>query len=259
MTNDKEDKLAILTEAFRSLALGVDEDLSHAFVTLYNNMIRKNEHLNLTAIVSFEEVCYKHFWDSLSLLLLKEDVGTKELRSLLETDIRVIDIGSGAGFPGLPLKMYCPNMQMTLMDSLGKRVDYLNEVIGTLQLKDTRAVHARAEELGQMSSHRGQYDLAVSRAVAKLAVLCEYALPFIKAGGFFVAYKGSDCKDEVDEAVYAINQLGGKLFHVKQFVLPFDESRRSLVVIYKETETNKKYPRRPGIPAKRPLVEKGLS
>ncbi|NLY29066.1 MAG: 16S rRNA (guanine(527)-N(7))-methyltransferase RsmG [Firmicutes bacterium] len=201
-----------------------------------------NQKLNLTRIPK-EEMADKHFLDSLSVLLVPE----------VEKAGKVVDIGSGAGFPGIPLKIVCPDMQMTLVDSLGKRIKFLQAVVGNLGLKDVTCHHARAEELGQDSRHRERYDAALARAVAALPVLCEYLLPLVRVGGVAVAMKGPGGKQEVEEAARALKVLGGEAADVVEFNLPSGDERQ-LIVIKKVKPTPREYPRRPGTPQKDPLV-----
>ena len=170
--------------------------------------------------------------------------------------VSVIDIGTGAGFPGIPLKISYPELKMTLMDSLNKRVGFLNEVIEELRLTDIQAIHSRAEDLGRNPEYREQFDYAVSRAVADLSVLSEYSLPFVKTGGKFISYKGGDVEEELSRSKKAIGLLGGRVTEVKSFSYSVTEEetyRRSMIVIEKVKETAKKYPRKAGIPGKMPL------
>ncbi|NLY52330.1 MAG: 16S rRNA (guanine(527)-N(7))-methyltransferase RsmG [Firmicutes bacterium] len=201
-----------------------------------------NQQLNLTRIPK-EEMGDKHFLDSLSVLLVPQ----------VREAWKLIDIGSGAGFPGIPLKSACPNMEITLVDSLGKRIKFLKAVVENLGLKDVTCQHARAEELGQDPGHRERYDAAVARAVAALPVLCEYLLPLVRVGGVAVAMKGPSGKQEVKEAERALKVLGGEADDVVEFNLPGGDERQ-LVVIRKVKPTPREYPRRPGIPQKNPLV-----
>ena len=215
------------------------------FLQYYKMLVEKNKVMNLTGITEYEEVIQKHFLDSLSLIRVIPDIASQKLT--------VIDLGTGAGFPGIPLKIAFPELEITLMDSLNKRILFLQEVIDALGLKKVSAVHGRAEEMSSNATHRQQYDLCVSRAVSNLAVLTEYCLPFVKKGGLFVSYKSADSDAEIQEGKKAISILGGKLTSVDKFQLPDSDLRRALVCIKKVKDTPKKYPRKAGTPAKLPL------
>lgn len=221
-----------------------DEQIEQ-FLQYYEMLVEKNKVMNLTGITEYEEVIQKHFLDSLSLIRVIPDIASQKLT--------VIDLGTGAGFPGIPLKIAFPELEITLMDSLNKRILFLQEVIDALDLKKVSAVHGRAEEMASNATHRQQYDLCVSRAVSNLAVLTEYCLPFVKKGGLFVSYKSADSDAEIQEGKKAISILGGKLTSVDKFQLPDSDLRRALVCIKKVKDTPKKYPRKAGTPAKLPL------
>ena len=221
-----------------------DEQIEQ-FLQYYEMLVEKNKVMNLTGITEYEEVIQKHFLDSLSLIRVIPDIASQKLT--------VIDLGTGAGFPGIPLKIAFPELEITLMDSLNKRILFLQEVIDALGLKKVSAVHGRAEEMASNATHRQQYDLCVSRAVSNLAVLTEYCLPFVKKGGLFVSYKSADSDAEIQEGKKAISILGGKLTSVDKFQLPDSDLRRALVCIKKVKDTPKKYPRKAGTPAKLPL------
>ena len=221
-----------------------DEQIEQ-FLQYYEMLVEKNKVMNLTGITEYEEVIQKHFLDSLSLIRVIPDIASQKLT--------VIDLGTGAGFPGIPLKIAFPELEITLMDSLNKRILFLQEVIDALGLKKVSADHGRAEEMASNATHRQQYDLCVSRAVSNLAVLTEYCLPFVKKGGLFVSYKSADSDAEIQEGKKAISILGGKLTSVDKFQLPDSDLRRALVCIKKVKDTPKKYPRKAGTPAKLPL------
>lgn len=225
------------------LDIQITEQMKEQFAIYYDILCEWNEIMNLTAITQFDEVVEKHFLDSLALgAYLK-----------MKGNLKLIDIGTGAGFPGIPLKIVYPQLHVLLVDSLNKRVRFLNEVIQRLNLSNIFAVHGRAEELARKNEYREQYDLCVSRAVAHLASLSEYCLPFVKTGGVFAAYKSSDIADEVEQSKKAIQILGGKLKSVEMFQLPETAYNRSFVMIDKVKNTSKKYPRKAGTPAKCPL------
>ena len=216
------------------------------FITYYEMMIEKNQVMNLTAITDFDEVLKKHFVDSLSLVKAFD-------LDAAGTEVSLIDIGTGAGFPGIPLKIVFSNLQVTLMDSLNKRVEFLNDVINTLELKGIDAIHGRAEDYAKPDRLRERYDLCVSRAVANLSVLAEYCLPYVKVGGKFISYKSEKVAKELKEAEYAIDVLGGKAESQIDFTLPDSDIYRNLVVIDKISETPRKYPRKAGTASKNPL------
>ena len=204
-------------------------------------LLEWNEKINLTAIVEPDEVKIKHFLDSLTIL------------KYIESDDRIIDIGTGAGFPGIPLKIIKTNSKITLLDSLNKRINFLNLVIEQLELKDIQAIHGRAEEYAKNKIYREKYDIAVSRAVANLSTLVEYMLPFVKVGGKCICMKGANVNEEIEKAKNAINELGGKIEKIDNFYLSKNENERNIIIIKKIKETKLKYPRKAGIPSKEPL------
>lgn len=213
------------------------------FVTYYKMLVEKNKVMNLTAITEFDEVLDKHFLDSIALAQYVD----------LTTSISLIDLGTGAGFPGMPLKIMFPNLKVTLADSLNKRIVFLDEVIGELGLTDIQTVHARAEDLAHNSDYRERYDYCVSRAVANLSSLSEYCLPFVRIGGTFISYKSGEIEEELAAAKKAIFLLGGQFDQVIPFQLEGTDLGRSFVLINKDKKTAKTYPRKSGMPTKKPL------
>ena len=224
--------------------------------TYLNMVVERNKVMNLTAITDREEFIEKHLLDSAAPLF-----SSNQLRKLFlpyedETpvgSVRLIDVGTGAGFPGIPLKILCPSLSVTLLDSLQKRVGFLNEVIDTLELRDITAVHMRAEEGGQAAALRESFDIAVSRAVANLSMLAEYDLPFVRVGGTFLAYKSGEIEEELAKAGHAIRILGGAAEPPVYIELPGTEIRRAFVTIRKTKPTPKGYPRKAGTAKKNPL------
>lgn len=214
------------------------------FDLYYEMLIERNKVMNLTAITDFEDVLVKHFADSVSLIKVVD----------LYQTLSLIDIGTGAGFPSIPLKIVFPSLKVVMLDSLGKRVNFLKEVIERLKLQNIEPFHGRAEEFGRNKEYREQFDLCVSRAVSNMATLTEYCMPFVKAGGKFIPYKSGKVFDELENAANAITILGGKLDRVETFYLPESDMERSLVVINKMKSTPGKYPRNGGKPLKEPIV-----
>lgn len=227
------------------LSIKLEKDQLEQFYKYYEILIEWNKVMNLTAITQMDEVVSKHFIDSLSLVKTVKDLGVR--------DYHIIDVGTGAGFPGIPLKIAFPQLHITLMDSLNKRINFLNEVIGQLNLENMVAIHGRAEDLGRDMNHREQYDLCVSRAVAHLSTLSEYCMPFVKIGGSFVSYKSGKLEEELTEAKHAIFLLGGKLERTEKFLLPGTDVERTFVQVIKTNAISKKYPRKAGLPSKEPL------
>lgn len=216
------------------------------FLMYYEMLVEKNKVMNLTAITEFDEVMKKHFIDSLSL------VKAYDLNNAGQ-EIFLIDIGTGAGFPGIPLKIAYPDLKVTLMDSLNKRIDFLSEVIHQLQLNGIDLIHGRAEDYAKPDLLREKYDLCVSRAVANLSILSEYCLPYVKTGGKFISYKSEKILEEIKDAEYAITVLGGQVEQQVSFLLPGSEVFRNLFVVKKCGSTPAKYPRKAGIVSKKPL------
>lgn len=227
----------------QQLHIELSEKQMEQFLQYYEMLIEKNKVMNLTAITEFDEVVEKHFLDSVSL--------TQQLD--LHQSLKVLDLGTGAGFPGIPLKIVFPELEITLMDSLNKRVLFLQDVISSLQLQNIEAVHGRAEEAAKNKKYRESFDLCVSRAVANISTLSEYCLPFVKIGGSFISYKSSTIEDELEDGKKGIAILGGKVKDVYKFTLSDSKLQRSFVIIEKEKKTPKAYPRKAGTPSKDPL------
>jgi 16S rRNA (guanine527-N7)-methyltransferase len=233
----------VFNDALKELEINLDSETLQKYEIYKDLLVEWNKKFNITTITEEDEIYIKHFCDSLSLVNTKLFDGKK----------RVIDVGTGGGFPGLVLKIYNEELDMTLMDSLNKRIIFLNEVINKLNLSNVETIHARAEELGISNEHREKYDIAVSRAVASLNTLSEYCLPFVKVGGYFIAMKGPDVKEEVEESKNAIDILGGELESIKEIKLPYLDITHTLIMIKKVKQTPKKYPRQQGKPKKNPL------
>ena len=235
--------LTILEEGCRELGITLDEIQKKQFTDFYEYLVEKNKVMNLTGITEFQEVLVKHFLDSLACV---KAVDMSRIK-------RIMDIGTGAGFPGVPLKSAFPHLEACLLDSLKKRVNFLEETFQMLKLENITAIHGRAEEYAKNKQYRETYDLCVSRAVSNLATLSEYCLPYVKTGGYFISYKSGTVQEEVEQAQKAVKILGGKIQDVVYFQLPDSEIQRSLVVIEKIKATPGRYPRKAGTPLKEPL------
>lgn len=228
-------------QRLKDFNIKINDEQIKKFMNYMNLLLEWNEKINLTAITQPEEVKLKHFVDSLTVLKYIND------------DDKVIDIGTGAGFPGIPLKIMNENTKITLLDSLNKRINFLNIVIETLNLRNIQAIHGRAEEIARNKLYREKYDVAVSRAVANLSTLTEYMLPFVKVGGKCICMKGANVNEELERAQNAIKELGGEIERVDNFYLSDNDNERNIIVIKKVKETNPKYPRKAGTPSKEPL------
>lgn len=231
-----------LVESLNKWNINITDEQAEMFDMYYHLLIEWNEKMNLTAITDKDDVIDKHFIDS-SALIKYVDLNNKSL----------IDVGTGAGFPGIPLKILVPSCKITLLDSLNKRVNFLNEVINKLSLSDITAVHGRAEDFAHDMKYREKYDFVTSRAVANLSTLSEYCLPFAKVNGYFVPYKSGEIDDEVLSAKKSLSILGGKLTEVVKYNLYGTVYDRSIVIIQKEKKCSNKYPRKAGVPSKMPL------
>lgn len=232
-----------LREKAAAFGIELSDHQLEQFETYYEMLVEKNKVMNLTAITEKNEVIDKHFADSLALI--KSGVSL--------TGQKILDIGTGAGFPGIPLKIAFPELEIVLLDSLNKRIKFLNEVIEALGLEKITAIHGRAEDFAKQKEYREQFDYVVSRAVANLTVLSEYCLPYVKVGGCFMPYKSGEIDEELNNSKKAVQILGGKIEEVVKFQLPDTDIGRSFVKIKKNKNTAKKYPRKAGLPAKEPL------
>lgn len=221
----------------------ITDDQLVSFQKYYELLIEWNQQMNLTAITEPKEVVIKHFFDSLTPSFYYNFYNKK-----------MIDIGAGAGFPSIPLKICFPDLQITLLDSLNKRLIFLEEVINKLNLKNITLVHGRAEDIGNKKEYRQNFDIAISRAVARLNIISELSLPFLKVGGTMISLKGSNVEDELKEAQKAIRVLGGQLDRTHFLELPEDYGHRNIVIINKVMDTPANYPRKPGIPNKKPII-----
>ena len=228
------------------LDIYLDETQLEQFIQFYNLLIQWNKFMNLTGITDYHEVVQKHFIDSLSFVKI-----SNEFPNFFDKEYSIVDIGTGAGFPGIPLKIAFPNLEITLIDSLNKRINFLNEVILTLDLNNISAIHGRAEDFSKLSTYREKFDFAVSRAVSNLSTLSEYCLPFVKKDGFFISYKSEKLNSEIELANNAINILGGQVYSKIDFTLY--DNYRNLLLIKKVSITPEKFPRKAGLALKKPL------
>ena len=241
LSSSEKEVLNQFSDDLSKIGVSITECQINQFIRFYEMLVEKNKVMNLTGITEFDQVFEKHFLDSISLARCVD----------LSANLSIMDMGTGAGFPGIPLKIAFPNLKMTLSDSLQKRLTFLEEVITELGLEQIETVHGRAEDLAMKEEYRERYDLCVSRAVANLSTLSEYCLPFVKQGGSFISYKSEECDEEVEQAKSAIYLLGGKTREICKFSL--GESGRSLIVIDKKSTTPRKYPRKAGTPSRNPL------
>ncbi len=231
------------TLLFKSLRIELSSSQINAFLAFENLLLGWNEKFNLTSITDPEDIHIKHFLDSLTVLRLIQN----------SDEFSLIDIGTGAGFPGIPLKIMLPEMALTLVESSQKKSEFCKAVVNELHLANTSVVAARAENLGKDPHHREKYDWAVARAVADLSVLAEYLLPFVKIGGKALAMKGTNAEGEIQKASHALKILGGEIFEIEKLNLPKSYGERTLIVMNKVTITPEAYPRRAGMPSKKPI------
>jgi len=258
-----------------ALGVALSEHQLSQFAQFYDLLIEKNSVMNLTRITEFDEVYFKHFYDSLSILKL-EKIDGRMLTEIFSSNINVLDLGTGAGFPGVPLTIAFPEINITFADSVNKKLNFIYDALEEIfadEISDAkeieksddkkiimkngfgtiRIIHGRAEDLGHRKDLREHYDFVVSRAVANLSTLSEYCLPFVKVGGHFISYKSSDCRQEIAESKNAVKILGGVKSKELEFNLPFDYGNRLLIDIKKNISTKSKYPRKAGLPSKQPL------
>ena len=230
-------------KSLEKLNIHLNEKQVYQFMKYYEMLIEKNKVMNLTAITDFDEVIDKHFVDSLALIQAID----------LNKELKVIDVGTGAGFPGIPLKIAFPELDILLLDSLNKRIHFLDQVISELGLENIQTIHGRAEDFGKNPLYREKFDLCVSRAVANLSTLSEYCVPFVQVDGYFISYKSGKVQEELDASRHAVDILGGKVEKCLNYALADTDMERSLVVIHKLKPTKKAYPRKAGKPSKEPL------
>lgn len=235
--------MQLFEKGIKKLGLEITEYQKKQFLKYYEMLIETNKVMNLTAITDFDEVIVKHFIDS---LLIVKAIDMNEINNL-------VDVGTGAGFPGIPIKIMFPKLEVTLIDSLNKRLKFLDNVINELGLENIETVHGRAEDLGHNKLYREKYELCVSRAVANLSTLNEYCMPFVKVGGKFVSYKSSISTDEINDSIKSVNVLGGSIISKDIIGLPCSDMDRTMVVIKKIKVSPKKYPRKAGTPTKEPI------
>lgn len=235
--------LSAFRQGCEQIGIYLDQVQEQQFIDFYEYLVEKNKVMNLTGITEFQEVLLKHFLDSLACT---KAIDISKIKNF-------IDIGTGAGFPGIPLKIAHPHLDGCLLDSLKKRINFLQETFGLLKLEQIEAIHGRAEEYARNENYREKFDLCVSRAVSNLATLAEYCLPYVNQGGYFISYKSGKVQEEIDQSEKAVRILGGELQNTVFFSLPGSDIQRSLVVIKKIKQTPGRYPRKAGTPLKEPL------
>lgn len=242
-----DDYILLFKKDLEQFNIYIDDEQLNQFMKYYYLLIEWNSFMNITAITEFNEVLKKHFVDSISLVSAIPDLSKKSYC--------MIDVGTGAGFPGIPLKIVFPNLEITLLDSLNKRIQFLNEVVSSLNLQKITVIHGRAEDYAKPGKLRESFDLCVSRAVANLATLSEYCIPFVKKDGYFISYKSEKIIEEYNSAKDAINILGGSFEKQIEFKLPDSDIYRNLFVIRKEKSTPDRFPRKAGIPSREPIMK----
>ena len=240
MNDDFKNKMIELS---KKINIDITDEQLKKFYRYMDLLLEWNEKINLTAITETDEVILKHFIDSMTVF-----------KYLVESK-NIIDVGTGAGFPGIPIAIMNQNKNITLLDSLNKRIIFLNEVCSELKINNIKTYHGRAEEFGHNKQHREKYDIAISRAVANMTTLVEYLIPFIKVGGRCICMKGNDIEEELEQAKFAIKELGGKIEKVERFNLPNSDMERNIIIITKTKETPNRYPRKAGMPSKMPLFK----
>ena len=238
---EKENFIKEIKEYSKEISIKLSEEQIEKFYDYMKLLLEWNEKINLTAITDEKEVILKHFIDSLTI------------NKYINGGDKIVDVGTGAGFPGIPIKIIREDVEIVLVDSLNKRINFLNEVIDKLELKNIKTIHARAEEFGRMKEYREQFDKSTSRAVANLSTLSEYLLPLVKVKGKCICMKGAEIKEELNESEKAIKTLGGEVEKVESFNLPQSDFSRNIIIIEKVKNTDKKYPRKPGTPSKEPI------
>ena len=238
---EKEKFIEELKKNALKINIELNEEQLEKFYRYMEILLEWNQKMNLTAITDKKEIIIKHFIDSLTI------------NKYIEKDLSLIDVGTGAGFPGIPIKIIRDDIEVVLIDSLNKRINFLKEVIEQLELKNIKAIHARAEEIGRLDEYREKFDISTSRAVANLATLSEYLIPLVKIKGKCVCMKGSDIEEELYNSKNAIKILGGKLQTVESFKLPNSDFSRNIVIIEKVNKTKKNFPRKSGMPSKEPI------
>lgn len=238
--NNKEQRLI---ENMKMISVELTDKQVSQFIKFYEMLVEWNKVMNLTGITEYDEVVMKHFVDSLSIVKVN---GFDNVTS-------IIDVGTGAGFPGIPLKIVFPEIKITLLDSLNKRIKFLNAVIDELELENIETIHGRAEDFSKKEDYREQYDLCVSRAVANLATLSEYCLPYVKEDGYFLPYKSGDIKEEAANSKKAVKILGGSIEDIISFEIPDTDMARTILKIHKTKATPKRFPRKAGLPTKEPI------
>lgn len=232
-----------LIENMKMISVELTDKQVSQFIKFYEMLVEWNKVMNLTGITEYDEVVMKHFVDSLSIVKVN---GFDNVTS-------IIDVGTGAGFPGIPLKIVFPEVKITLLDSLNKRIRFLNAVIDELELENIETIHGRAEDFSKKEDYREQYDLCVSRAVANLATLSEYCLPYVKEDGYFLPYKSGDIKEEAANSKKAVKILGGSIEDIISFEIPDTDMARTILKIHKTKATPKRFPRKAGLPTKEPI------